>query len=158
MSRLGWYRAGGLVSIGFAMMMGLLFTPHVGWTNAHQTQPTIHTVTFSIVNRYNQRICLQGKVDTVPVCVGPYERRSVQEPASFMVNTANFYTRTGLVRFWFGDNKVGVRQMLVKRDATEVDLCIKADGTIHHSGLDRRAGVDLADYITWHGLGDLLNS
>lgn len=158
MNHLGFIRFCSVSLVGATVAIGLFFIPRVGLTNNQNVESQHSTVTFTVVNNYEKRICLQGKLTTTPICVGAHQSRSISEPNTFMIDTAYFYTTPGLVHYWFGHTKNDMRKMLVAKGEYEVHINVNSDGQLKHKGLHPEAGSDLAEYITWHGLKPLLQS
>lgn len=135
--------------------LAILVLPRIGISSITNHQQQFREVPFYIVNTSDKPFCLQGHPDSPRVCVEPGSEAAatVQEP--IVVKTAYFYTKSGLIKHWQNTQEDNHKLALVADDASEVHLNISNDG-VHYEGLNQKSGMDLSEYVKWHGLKDLL--
>ena len=103
-------------------------------------------VKVTVVNQSAASFCLKGKNSAHCVDAGASE--------SFSVQSRYFYTRFGLISYWEQDQH-NHKKILLSKNGKTLDFFIQKDKSILAAGMDKRVGLDLDLYLTWHPLGSL---
>ena len=109
----------------------------------------------TILNQSQQTFCVQGNVHYRAECLVP---GAGKHPATmgFSMVTEYFYMKSGLFHYWFAKTPNERKMALVADHADEVDLQISPEGQLVQHGLNQLSGVDVQDYMVWHGVKPLL--
>ena len=103
-------------------------------------------VKITVVNQSTASFCIEGQHHAH--CIGPGASES------FDIQSRYFYTRYGLLSYW-QDKKHQHKKILLSKNGKTLDFFIQKDKSILAAGMDKRVGLDLDLYLTWHPLGSL---